>query len=320
MQTVVTGVAGFIGSTLAAELLRRGDHVIGIDRFEPADAVATKRRNLEPLLAESRFRFVELDLATQDFDPWLAGADAVYHLAAIAGVRHSWSDPFSRYLTANVLVTQRVLESAVRCRTPRVVYASSSSVYGNAVRYPCQEGDLPAPYSPYGVTKLAGEHLCRAYAANHGLGVVVLRYFTVYGPRQRTDMAINIAIDSALRGEKFRVHSPDALRDFTYVDDIVRATALAGSVPGLPSDTVINVASGAVTPLGDVLNILGDLLGVDLLRQTGEPQPGDVTVTSGDISRARALLGWEPQVDLSEGLARQVRWQAGLTTATPPTG
>src|SRR5436190_14494075 len=224
MRALVTGAAGFVGSHLAEALLARGDTVVGVDCFTPYYARSDKEQNIAAAVACAGFELVEADLRGADIAALLDGVDAVFHQAAQAGVRLSWSDGFADYVGHNVLATQRMLE-AVHAARPgaRVVYASSSSVYGNQARYPTVETDLPGPYSPYGVTKLAAEHLCALYAENWGLHTVSLRYFTVFGPRQRPDMSIHRLCEAALRGDVFpRFGDGTQVREFTYVDDIVR--------------------------------------------------------------------------------------------------
>src|SRR5450432_2607579 len=229
MRALVTGAAGFVGSHLAEALLARGDTVVGIDCFTPYYDRAAKEQNLATARAHERFEFVEDDLRTCDVGSLLSGVDAVFHQAAQAGVRLSWSDGFADYVSLNVLATQRLLEAVQQARPQaRVVYASSSSVYGNQPRYPTVETDLPKPFSPYGVTKLAAEHLCGLYAENWGTHTVSLRYFTVFGPRQRPDMSIHRLCEAAVRGTSFpRYGDGSQIREFTYVDDIVRGNLLA---------------------------------------------------------------------------------------------
>jgi UDP-glucuronate 4-epimerase len=209
----------------------------------------------------------------------------------------------------NVLATQRVLEAVVVARpTTRVVYASSSSVYGNQPRYPVQEEDLPAPFSPYGVTKLAGEHLCGLYAANAGLRTISLRYFTVFGPRQRPDMSISRLCEAALRGTAFpRFGDGSQRREFTYVDDVVRANVLAAEADVEPG-TYLNVAGGAEITLSDLITLVGDVAGTSVKIDEQAPQPGDTRRNGGSIERAHALLGWEPRVSLADGVAAQLDW------------
>jgi UDP-glucuronate 4-epimerase len=308
MAHLVTGVSGFIGSHLAAALLIEGHEVVGVDSFTPYYERAVKESNLAALRGDDRFRFVEADLRDADLAPLLDGVDAVYHQAAQPGVRLSWSDGFATYDACNVLATQRLLEAAHQAGVQRVVYASSSSVYGNADRYPVSETDLPRPHSPYGVTKLAGEHLCGLYTANHGLSTVALRYFTVYGPRQRPDMAFHRLIEGALRRDPFPLYGDGShVRDFTYVGDVVRANVLAGAAD-VEAGTVVNVCAGGSTVLRDVIDAVGDAVGSPVPIEQHPEQAGDVQRTGGSNDAARRLLGWEPQTSLADGIAAQVAW------------
>src|SRR5262245_13890429 len=235
MHALVTGAAGFVGSTLVDALLAAGDTVLGVDCFTPYYDPAVKQANLAGARGHAAFEFADADLRTADIESMLDGVDVVYHQSAQPGVRLSWSDGFADYVAQNVGVTQRLLE-ALRVARPsaRLVYACSSSVYGNQPRYPTTEDDLPRPHSPYGVTKLAGEHLCGLYADNWGLRTISLRYFTVYGPRQRPDMSIARLCEAALRRETFPRYGDGAqIREFTYVGDIVRGN-LAAATADLP--------------------------------------------------------------------------------------
>jgi nucleoside-diphosphate-sugar epimerase len=249
-----------------------------------------------------------MDLASAALAPLLLDVDVVFHLAGQPGVRLSWADGFHTYSETNIEVTQRLLE-AVRGRSlQRFVYASSSSVYGDAEVVPTTEDHPTRPYSPYGVTKLAGEHLCSAYGRNFGVPTTSVRYFTVYGPRQRPDMAFHRLIEAALNGESFPLYGDGRqVRDFTFVDDIVEATYLAG-VADLPGGTVVNAAGGDSMELLDVVNLVGDVAGSPVRLDWRDAQPGDVRQTGGSIERARELLGWEPRFDLRAGIERQVAW------------
>lgn len=304
----MTGVAGFIGSQLAEALLAQGDSVRGIDCFTPYYDRAQKDANLAGLLADERFEFAELDLRTHSLEPMLDGVDVVYHQAAQPGVRLSWSDGFRTYDECNVLATQRLLEAARSVGTPRVVYASSSSVYGNAQGYPVVETDLPGPHSPYGVTKLAAEHLCSLYAENHGLSTISLRYFTVYGPRQRPDMAHHRLIEAALSGQGFPLYGDGSqVRDFTFVGDVVRANVLAGCADVVPG-AVVNICGGGSTVLCDLIDAVGKAVGQPVPIEQRAEQAGDVQRTGGSYERAREVLGWEPVTSLHDGVAAQVEW------------
>jgi len=307
---VVTGAAGFIGSNLCERLLADGWQVRGVDAFTPYYDPAAKRVNVAGLLAHERFELVEVDLRDASLPPLLAAADVVFHLAAQPGVRTSWAEGFATYDDHNIRVTQRLLEASRAFPSLRLVFASSSSVYGNPASVPTAEAAVTRPFSPYGVTKLAGEHLCRAYADNFGVSVNVLRYFTVYGPRQRPDMAIHRLIESARRGTPFPLYGDGSqLRDFTFVDDVVAANlaaAAAGATvePGAP----VNVAGGSSARLGELVEMVGQAVGSPVPVEWLPAQPGDVARTGGSIERAHDWLGWAPQVSLVDGIARQVEW------------
>ena len=309
MRALVTGAAGFVGSHLAEALLARGDTVVGVDCFTPYYDRATKEQNLVTARAQERFELVEADLRACDVEALLADVDVVFHQAAQAGVRLSWSDGFADYAGHNVLATQRLLEAVQRARpAARVVYASSSSVYGNQDRYPTVETDLPKPFSPYGVTKLAAEHLCGLYAENWGVSTVSLRYFTVFGPRQRPDMSIHRLCRAAVDGSSFpRYGDGTQIREFTYVGDIV-AGNLAAADRDVAPGTYLNLAGGAEMTLNDLIVLVGDVAGAPVAVEPAAKQAGDSFRNGGAIDRARALLGWEPKVSLRDGIAAQIAW------------
>jgi nucleoside-diphosphate-sugar epimerase len=319
MKAIVTGAAGFIGSALCRALLTEQVEVVGIDKFTPYYSPQQKWRNVVELQANPRFSLVQADLVDADLLSLYDGATVVFHLAGQPGVRSSWADGFDDYVIDNVCATQRVLEAARADGRIRVVYASSSSVYGNAGSYPCRETDLPQPYSPYGVTKLAGEQLAVLYARNFGVSTVSLRFFTVYGPRQRPEMAMARLVDAALTGSSFTLFAaPGAVRDFTYVDDVVRAVLLAGFLPALRPGLVANVCGGAPAGLHEVITALRDIVGTDIDVEPSHVVAGDVVRTGGDSSVAHRELGWTPRTDLREGLFEQVLWRrAELGVAVP---
>lgn len=311
VRVVVTGAAGFIGSHLTEALLRGEHDVVGVDSFTPYYDVARKRANVERAITNPRFELVEADLRTAALDTLLHGVDVVFHQAGQPGVRLSWSDSFALYVEHNVLATQRLLEAARGTSLRRFVFASSSSVYGNAETYPTRETDLPRPFSPYGVTKLAAEHLCVLYAANWGVPTVSLRYFTVYGPRQRPDMAFSRFLTAVLEGDAVpRYGDGEQVRDFTYVDDVVAAN-IAAATADVAAGTVVNVAGGSATTVNALIELMGELCGRTITVEELPTQPGDVRRTGGTVDRARELLGWEPQVGLREGIRRQLEWLEG---------
>lgn len=316
MRAVVTGGAGFIGSTLVDALLERGDTVTAVDCFTDYYGVGLKRRNLQKASSSDRFRLVEADLTTCELAPLLDGADVVYHQAAQPGVRLSWAD-FHVYTERNILVTQRLLEAArSHPSLHRLVYASSSSVYGNALAYPVTETTPTHPVSPYGVTKLAAEHLWSLYGTNWGLPTISLRYFTVYGPRQRPDMAIRRLINAALTGEPFPLYGDGShVRDFTYVDDVVAANLAAGT-SDLPPGEVFNVAGGGSIEMRELIALVERVTGARVPIDRRPEQAGDVQRTGGSIEKATEALGWTPLVSAEEGVAAQARWQQHLLDAS----
>ncbi|HLJ67318.1 MAG TPA: NAD-dependent epimerase/dehydratase family protein [Chloroflexota bacterium] len=305
-RSIVTGAAGFIGSHLAERLIALGHDVVGIDSFTPYYDPTIKRANVAGLLNSPRFQLIEANLATADLEPIVAGADYVFHQAAQAGVRASWGSSFSGYTEYNVLATQRLLEALKEHRPRKVVYASSSSVYGDAA-LPMRETARPQPVSPYGVTKLAAEHLCHLYRVNHGLPTVSLRYFTVYGPRQRPDMGIHKFIHAILSGKSITVYGDGRQsRDFTYVTDIVEANILAALTP--TEETVFNIGGGTRITVRDLLALIERISGRRANVVHAGTQHGDVGHTASDSQRARTQLNFAPSVDLAEGLYRQVVW------------
>ncbi len=307
MKAVVTGVAGFIGSHLAESLLADGFEVVGIDAFVDYYPRAVKEENLARLRDHRAFRFVEGQVQSLDLRPLLEGAGHVYHLAAQAGVRASWGRDFSLYTDHNVLATQRLLEAALETGRPRIVYASSSSVYGDTKALPLREDSPCHPISPYGVTKLAAEHLGRLYQTSHGLPVTSLRYFTVYGPRQRPDMAFHRFLKAARDHEPIRVFGDgEQTRDFTFVADIVKATR-AAAVAGL-AGAAYNVGGGERVSLNEVLKTIEGITGRPFDVRREAPQKGDMRDTAADTSAAQRDLGFRSTVALAEGLRREWDW------------
>jgi UDP-glucuronate 4-epimerase len=300
MRYLVTGAAGFIGSHLVEALERGGHDVVGLDSFTDYYDPALKEEN-------ARGHDVRrIDLETDELD--LAGFDGVFHLAGQPGVR-SFGDVFPLYLHRNVLATQRLFEAAAAAGV-RVVWASSSSIYGDAESYPTREDADPRPRSPYGITKLACEHLARAYATDFGLEAVALRYFTVYGPRQRPDMFMTRVVTALADGGSFEVYGDgSASRSFTYVADAA-AASLAAMERGR-SGRVYNVGGGEIATVGEAIALLERISGRTLDLRHGPRAPGDLARTSADTSRALAELGWRPQTGLEEGLRAHWEWAAG---------
>jgi UDP-glucuronate 4-epimerase len=308
MRALVTGVAGFIGSHLAERLVDEHWEVLGVDGFTAYYEESVKRANIAELMSHPRFTLAEADLLSADLDALVAGADVVFHLAGQPGVRRSWADGFGTYNALNVAVTQRLLEAARRNPPGRIVFASSSSVYGNAPRQPTAEDAPTNPYSPYGITKLAAELLCRAYSANFGMPAVALRYFTVYGPRQRPDMALHRLIADALRGTAFPQYGDGRqARDMTFVGDVVEATVRAATAQ-LPNGAVLNVAGGTTVALDELIERVGDATGRAVAVERLPAHPGDVVRTEASTERAAELLGWRPVTGIEEGVAAQVAW------------
>ncbi|MFA5907647.1 MAG: NAD-dependent epimerase/dehydratase family protein [Vicinamibacterales bacterium] len=307
MRALVTGGAGFIGSTLSERLLEQGATVRAIDAFTDFYPRPLKERNLENLRGRAGYELVEGDLRELDLNAMLDGITHVFHLAAQAGVRRSWGKEFQVYTGLNVDSTQRLLEACVGKPIERLVYASSSSVYGDDAPIPMVETALPQPVSPYGVTKLAAEQLCHLYHVNYGVPTVSLRYFTVYGPRQRPDMGFN-RFFSAILADRPLVQFGDGLqtRDFTFVADAVTATA-AAAVRGVPG-RVYNIGGGARVSLREVFDLLARVSGRKVTIDQQGPQKGDMRDTYADTTRAREDMAFAPSVTLEEGLRAMWRW------------
>jgi UDP-glucuronate 4-epimerase len=312
---LVTGCAGFVGSTLVEALLAEGSQVVGVDGFTDYYARERKEAAIAPALAHHGFELIEHDLG-EGPPPAAAleGIDGIFHLAARPGVRASWGDGFEPYVHDNLLATH-VISGCAAPRGVRVVFASSSSVYGDALAYPTREDARPAPVSPYGVTKLSCEHLLRAHHRNFDLDYVGLRYFTVYGPRQRPDMAFARLVGSLVGGPSFEVYGDGTQsRDFTYVKDAVAATILA--MHKAPPGAIYNVGGGSEATLREAVAIIEDLCARTLDVGYGEVAAGDVRRTLADTERIRTEVGWEPTVDLRRGLASMLEAAGAIV----PTG
>ena len=304
---LVTGAAGFIGSHLCERLLEGGDEVLGIDRFSSYYGREDKEENLQSLKGKGGFRFRELDLRTAPLEEIASQVNGVFHLAAQAGVRESWGSAFEEYVGDNVLATQCLLE-AFRDRPLRgFVYASSSSVYGDAETAPTVEDTIPCPVSPYGMTKLAGEHLCTLYNRNYGVPTVMLRYFTVFGPRQRPDMAFHRFLKAGLREEPISLYGDGSQsRDFTYVGDAADATAAA--MEKGERGCVYNIGGGERATVNDVIASIEKILEKPLKINSEPVQKGDVRHTWADTRRAAAAIGFQPATRLEDGLRLERDW------------
>ncbi|TMF32386.1 MAG: NAD-dependent epimerase/dehydratase family protein [Chloroflexi bacterium] len=306
-RVVVTGAAGFIGSHLCERLLSDGHEVIGIDSFSDYYERGRKEQNLETLRRDGRFTLEELDLVAADLSKPLRGAKVVFHLAGQPGVRPSWGGHFDRYVQDNIVATQRLLEALREVAVERLVFASSSSVYGDAEMFPTKETALPRPVSPYGMTKLAAEHLTFVYLRNFGIPATSLRYFTVYGPRQRPDMAFVRFMDALVEGHEIEIYGDgEQTREFTFVSDAVDGTVKAASADVVGQ--IVNLGGGSRVTINRVLATLEDISRLEAHRKFLPAAPGDPRHTGASINVARERLGWEPRVALREGLAKQWQW------------
>jgi UDP-glucose 4-epimerase len=312
MRALVTGCAGFIGSHLTESLLDDGEAVVGVDCFNDNYARPQKLRNLAQARDWDSFDFVPLDLARGDLGDIVRDCDVVYHLAAEPGVRTSWGPRFAYYVQNNVMATQHLLDAALEAPEKRFVHASSSSVYGQAAQFPTTEDAPTRPLSPYGVTKLSSESLCHLYAVNYGVATVSLRYFTVYGPRQRPDMAFHRFCRAAVERTPITVFDDGRqTRDFTYVADIVAATRAAAAAPVEPG-SVFNVGGGSPSTVRDALDVIEQLASAPLDVTYAKREYGDVRDTAADTTRAREQLGFVPTIGLEDGLTREFEWIAEL--------
>jgi UDP-glucose 4-epimerase len=307
-RVLVTGAAGFIGSTLAEALCKKDYHVIGIDCFSDYYPRKIKENNLLNLKEQKNFEFIEENLCTYDISKLLKGVSVVYHEAAQAGVRYSW-DHFQSYMDNNIIATQRILE-ACKKEKQRIVFASSSSVYGDAKELPVKESTKLNPISPYGVTKVICENLIQIYHESHNIPANMLRYFTVYGPKQRPDMAINIFTHKIMNGKEFEMFGDGSQsRDFTFVDDIVAGTIAAGE--SSKDFGIYNLGGGKTITVKGLVDALGEAVGKEPIYKTSEDQKGDVKHTHADISKASKDLNYKPKTPIVDGLKKYVDYIKG---------
>lgn len=306
---IVTGVAGFIGSHLAETLLKKGIGVIGIDQFNDYYDPQLKQKNIVNLHQFSNFKLIKANIKDLDWQQLLQSVDVVYHQAAQAGVRASWGTGFCDYTARNINATQVILEAAKQVKSlKRIVYASSSSIYGNAATMPTPETLCPQPVSPYGITKLAGERLCWLYQQNFGVPATALRYFTVYGPRQRPDMAFHKFFKAAIDDHPISIYGDgQQTRDYTFVSDAVTANLVAGKTPEAIGET-FNIGGGSRVTLIELLMIMEKVIGRPIGKNYVERAKGDARHTSADITKAQRILGYCPQVSLVEGLTKEWEW------------
>jgi UDP-glucuronate 4-epimerase len=312
MRALVTGCAGFIGSHLTESLLDGGHSVVGVDCFNDNYGREQKLTNLRHVREWTNFEFVPIDLSRGDLSEFVDSADVIFHLAAEPGVRSSWGARYGRYVQNNIVATHHILEASRSKPGVRIVFASSSSVYGDAGSTPSSEESPTRPISPYGQTKLSAEQLCVLHRDEFNMDIVCLRYFTVFGPRQRPDMAFHRFLRAALDDESITIFGDGGqTRDFTYVEDVVAATLAAGFEPAIPAE-VLNIGGGAPTSLRRALEIVEDLTGRTLEVRYTPRERGDVRDTAADTSRAQRILGFSPQTSLAEGLEAEFEWMTAL--------
>jgi nucleoside-diphosphate-sugar epimerase len=307
--SIITGVAGFIGSNLAETLLKQGEKIIGVDELNDYYEPQLKRKHLSCLYKYPNFELIEKPVQNLDWHTLLAKAEVVYHLAAQAGVRASWGESFRYYTERNINATQVILEAAKEIKSlKRLVFASSSSIYGNAEKLPTPETTCPQPASPYGITKLAAEHLCFLYYQNFQVPVTILRYFSVYGPRQRPDMAFHKFFKAAMARKPISIYGDGKqTRDFTFVSDVVAANIAAATMPEAVGEA-FNIGGGSSVTLAEVLEKIEAIAEISIQKNYFEMAKGDARHTGADIEKAKKLLKWFPQVSLTEGLRREWEW------------
>ena len=312
-KVIVTGAAGFIGSQLTETLLKQGEEVIAIDEFNDYYDPTLKRNNVAHLHSFPGFELIEGNIQFLDWQTLLKDVEVVYHQAAQAGVRASWGQGFRLYTERNISSTQILLEAAKDAKhLKRLVFASTSSVYGDAETLPTDEKICPTPVSPYGITKLAAERLCGLYQKNFGVPFVALRYFTVYGPRQRPDMAFHKFFKSILQDEAIPIYG-DGLqtRDFTFISDVIAANLAAARLPEVVGE-IFNIGGGSRVVLKEVLDTMEEIVGKPIKKNHIEKAMGDARHTAADVSKAQRILGYQPKVSLREGLMQEWEWVKAL--------
>lgn len=309
MKALVTGACGFIGVNLCESLLKDGYSVTGVDAFTENYSRNLKQNNFITLDRYANFNLVESDLLKVNLAELMNGKDVVFHLAGQPSVQNSWGDDFQLYTERNIVLTHKLLRAAKLAKIDRFVNSSSSSVYGRVLNTPTKEEDDKRPVSPYGVTKLAAENLVSVFGSEFGLNTVSLRYFTVFGPRQRPDMAFNKLIASAKNDESFSLHGDGSqVRDFTFVDDIVNANKLAAFSEFNPG-SVFNIGGGSPVSMKEIISMIEEIMSVRIKVSLSPLGPGNPLITMADFSKAASTLGWKPTVDIYQGLKAQVAWQ-----------
>ena len=308
-KSIVTGAAGFIGSNLVNALLERGEIVIGVDHFNDYYDPHLKQKNISKFIDHPNFTLIAENIINIAWSEVLTDVDVIYHQAAQAGVRASWGKSFSFYTERNITATQVLLEAAKnQTNLQRFVYASSSSIYGNAETFPTPENICPQPVSPYGITKLVGEQLCNLYHQNFAVPTTCLRYFTVYGPHQRPDMAFHKFFQLILNRQPIPIYGDgQQTRDFTFISDAIAANLLAGSVPAAVGE-IFNIGGGSRVVLTEIIDTIENIVGQPVKRDYLEKAMGDARHTSADVTKAKTILGYQPLVALAEGLEREWQW------------
>ena len=309
VRYLVTGSCGFIGSTLSEKLLSLGHQVLGVDVLTDNYSPSLKALNRRGLLENVNYTHVEMDLLNCDLGPMMKNISGVFHLAGHPSVQSSWGPNFNTYVDRNVIVTERLLKAALESRVPKFINSSSSSVYGRAKTTPTRESDSRSPVSPYGVTKLAAEELCTLYGTEFGLNTVSLRYFTVFGPRQRPDMAFNKLVSAGLQSTPFPLHGDGSqIRDFTYVEDVADAN-IAAMFAQTDTGDVFNIGGGSPISMLDAIKIIENIMDLKIEIHNGPLGAGNPMITQADCGAAHKVLKWKPKVGIFEGLQKQVDWQ-----------